>query len=61
MRERKVHLQALYTTWCGLTLFSRDLQIIPKIAKSFKDVTCKRCIKSPVYKSYLAGRFKEKP
>lgn len=55
MNERKQHLIGLHNTLCGKN--SDDCII----AKSFKDVTCKSCMKSWEYKQYLAGKFREKP
>ena len=63
MVKRKVHLFGLnYLTLCG-----RDrLKTSPTtpsldMAKSFKDVTCKSCMKSWEYKQYLLGKLVEKP
>ena len=61
------HLRGLGATLCGIELFPkniilpRGIKITPKIANSFRKVTCKRCMKSCGYKKYLAGKFKEKP
>ncbi len=30
-------------------------------AKSYAEVTCKSCKRTETYRSYLAGKFKEKP
>ena len=52
MSKRKIHLNGLGLTLCGRDRWS--------MAKKFKDVTCKSCMKSWEYKQYLAGKFIEK-
>ena len=54
MKEKK-HLIGLYNTLCGRN--SDDCII----AKKWKEVTCKTCMKTEEYKAYLAGKFREKP
>ena len=61
MKNKKVHMQALSTTWCGLNMYPADVISAPTIAKAWKEVTCKNCMRTPLYKTYLAGKFKEKP
>jgi len=63
MKDRKIHLQGLSNTLCGVKTWPNTHVFIPqaKIAETFKEVTCKKCMKTKEYKSYLAGKFKEKP
>ncbi len=58
MEKGKIHLRALSLTLCGA-----DFGILSSssFAKSFKSVTCKRCMRTETYKKYLAGKFREKP
>ena len=58
MRKGKIHLRGLSMTLCGA-----DFGILSSstFAKSFKSVTCKRCMMTETYKKYLAGKFREKP
>ena len=62
MRKNKIHLRGITYTLCGIdTIKSIPTIFNISIAKLFKEVTCKRCIKTETYKQYLAGSFKEKP
>jgi hypothetical protein len=63
MRNRKIHLQGLSNTLCGVKTWPNTHVLIPQaeIATYFKDVTCERCKKSIQYKQYLSGKLKEKP
>lgn len=62
-KKRKVHLGGYgHITLCGRNRWGGNLTAptLP-IAKKFKDVTCKCCMRSVEYKNYLAGMLKEKP
>jgi len=53
--NRKKHLRGFSSTMCG-----KKEDIFTVFAKTFKEVTCKTCMKSWEYKQYLLGKFKEK-
>jgi len=61
--KRKVHLYDICpNTLCGRNRWGKNLMTPTLLmAKSFKEVTCKCCMRSEEYKQYLAGKFKEKP
>ncbi len=62
MAVTKKHLSGLSRTLCGKSIFPKaPFPVTSLIAKKFKDVTCKNCMRSWEYKQYLAGKFKEKP
>jgi hypothetical protein len=52
----KNHLRDPVNPLCG----TRS-SVFTSFAKKWKDVTCKKCMKTWEYKSYLSGKFKEKP
>lgn len=54
MRKAKIHI-GYSTTLCG-----RD-PLFLSMAKKYREVTCKSCMQSDIYKQYLAGKYKEKP
>ena len=56
MKNNKVHIRCLSSTLCGI----KD-HVFISFAKKWKDVTCKRCMRTWEYKQYLKGRYKEKP
>ena len=65
MKRRKVHLREIMhtdATLCGINTANEPYRMTSiAFAKSYKKVTCKRCMCSETYKSYLAGKFIEKP
>lgn len=62
MAVTKKHLSLISHTLCGKSIFPKaPFPVESLIAKNFKDVTCKSCMRSWKYKRYLLGKFKEKP
>lgn len=68
MKDSKIHVRGFSKTLCGIIIFPQNIILpklklftITKIAKRFKDVTCKKCMKSREYQMFLKKKFKEKP
>lgn len=61
MREKKIHLDGLMgRTLCGIKICGHK-GLFVSLAKTYKEVTCERCKKTWTYRSYLEGKFREKP
>ena len=60
MQEHKKHLNSCFgITLCGIEINIGTISL--RFAQTYKEVTCKRCMKSWNYKMYMDGKFREKP